>query len=116
MFWTEDCGIDGHTPVEPDELDLVSIEPLPSYVWYRDMAEFAEGISDQRTGRSLARAIQGRFKDRLHEDYPHLLPAWHAFRAARAERRAVDWLIDNSLVDDDTAACVLADHPDPDLP
>ncbi len=56
--------------------------PLPSYVWYQNMAEFADGVGDERAGRRLARAIQGkgafrRFKDRLHEDYPHLLPAWH---------------------------------------
>jgi hypothetical protein len=121
VFWTADTGIDGHTPVDLDELDLICIEPLPSYVWYQDMADFAEGISDDRAGRSLARAIQGkgafrRFKDRLHQDYPQLLPAWHAFGAARAERRAVEWLVDNSLLDDDTATRFLADHPDPDLP
>jgi hypothetical protein len=120
VFWTAECGIDGHNPVDLDELDLVPIEPLPSYVWYQDMADFAEGISDERAGRSLAGAIQGkgafrRFKDRLHEDYPHLLPAWHAYRGARAERRAVQWLLDNSLVDD-AAVSVLTDHPDPDLP
>jgi hypothetical protein len=85
------------------------------------MADFAEGISARRAGRSLTRAIQGRgafrrFKDLLHEDYPHLLPAWHAFRTARAKRRAVEWLADNSLIDDDTAARALADHPDHGLP
>lgn len=74
-FWTEDGGIDGRTPVDLDELDLIPIEPLPSWVWYRDMADFAEGVSDQRAGRSLARAIEGkgafrRFKDRLHQNYP----------------------------------------------
>jgi hypothetical protein len=49
------------------------------------MADFAAGISDDRTGRRLARAIEGRgafrrFKDELHEEYPHLLAVWHAFR------------------------------------
>jgi hypothetical protein len=38
-LWTEDGGIDGETPVELDELDLIRIDPLPSYVWYEDMAE-----------------------------------------------------------------------------
>jgi hypothetical protein len=121
VFWTADTGIDGHTPVELDELDLVCIDPLPSYVWYRDMADFVEGISDQRARCRLARAIRGkgafrRFKDHLYEDYPDLLPVWQAFRAVRAERRAVDWLVDNSLVGDDAATRFLADHPDPDLP
>ena len=120
-FWTEDGGIDGNTPVDLEELDLIPIEPLPSRVWYRDMADFAEGVSNQRAGRSLAGAIEGkgafrRFKDRLHQNYPDLLPAWHAFQSVRAKRRAVQWLVDNSLVDQQAAAPVLARYGDPDLP
>jgi Uncharacterised protein family (UPF0158) len=120
-FWTADTGIDGQTPVDLDDLDLVCIDPLPSYIWYQDMADFAEGISDERAGRRLARAIDGkgafrRFKDELHEEYPHLLPAWYAFRDVRAKRRAVDWLVDNSLIDDEAANRFLTDNPDPDLP
>jgi hypothetical protein len=120
-FWTEDGGIDGRTPVDLEELDLIPIDPLPSRVWYRDMADFAEGVSDQRAGRSLARAIEGkgafrRFKDRLHQTYPELLPAWHAFQSVRAKRRAVQWLVDNSLIDQQAAAAVLARYADPDLP
>jgi hypothetical protein len=45
-FWTSDTGIEGQNPVEIDELDLVAIDPLPSYVWYQDMVDFAAGISD----------------------------------------------------------------------
>ena len=120
-FWTSDTGIDGHTPVELDDLDLLPIEPLPSHVWYRDMAEFAEGISDEPAGRRLARAIEGRgafrrFKNELHDEYPQLLLAWYAFRDARAKRRAVEWLMDNSLSDNDSANHYLAAHRDPDLP
>ena len=42
------------------------------------MADFAEQITDERAGRRLARAIQGkgafrRFKDELHEEYPDLV-------------------------------------------
>jgi len=85
------------------------------------MVDFAEGIQDERAGRRLARAIAGRdafrrFKDELHEEYPHLLPAWYAFRDTRANRRAVEWLADSSLIADDEAARYLAAHPDPDLP
>jgi Uncharacterised protein family (UPF0158) len=120
-FWTADSGIDGQTPVDLDELDLVCIDPLPSWIWYQDMADFAEAITDERAGRRLARAIQGkgafrRFKDELHEEHPDLLPAWYAFRDARATRRAVQWLADNSLIDDEAADHFLASHPDPDLP
>ena len=121
VFWTADGGIDGNTPVDLDDLDLVCINPLPSYVWYQDMADFAERISDEAAGRRLARAIHGkgafrRFKDELHEEYPHLLPAWHAFRDVRAARRAVDWLVDNSLVGPEAGQCFVTEHPDPDLP
>jgi hypothetical protein len=117
VVWTSDTGIDGHTPVDLDELDLIGIRPLPSYVWYQDMADFAEQISDERTQRRLTRAIQGkgafrRFKNELHEEYPQLLPAWYAFRDARAQRRAVEWLADNSLVDDAAAMRFLNEHPE----
>ncbi len=95
VFWTSDTGIDGQTPVDLDELDLIGIDPLPSFIWYQDMADFAEQISDEGAGRRLARAIQGRgafrrFRAELHDEYRHLLPAWYAFRDARARRRAVE--------------------------
>jgi hypothetical protein len=121
VLWTADTGIDGKTPVDLDELDQVGIDPLPSWIWYQDMADFAEAITDERAGRRLARAIQGkgafrRFKDELHEEHPDLLPAWYVFRDARARRRAVRWLADNSLIDGEAADRFLASHPDPDLP
>jgi hypothetical protein len=85
------------------------------------MADFAELVSDEQTGRRLARTIQGRgafgrFKDELHEECPDLLPTWYAPRDARARRRAVEWLRDSSLVDDAAANRALADHPDPAVP
>ena len=46
-FWTEDTGIDGQNPVDLDELDLTPIDPLPSYVWYQDMADFVDRLSDE---------------------------------------------------------------------
>ncbi len=121
VLWTSDGGIDGDRPVDLDELDLIPVGPLPSYVWYQDMAEFAERISDETVGRRLARAIQGRgafrrFKTELHENYPELLPTWHAFRDTRATRRAVDWLVDNSLVDEEMGKRFIIEHPDPELP
>jgi hypothetical protein len=121
VLWTCDTGIDGQTPVDLDDLDLIGIDPLPSYVWYQDMADFADTIADERAGRRLTRAIQGkgafrRFRDELREEYPDLLPAWYRFREVRAKRRAVQWLADHSLIDDDAASRFLAGHPDPDLP
>lgn len=57
LFWTSGTGIDGKTPVDLDELDELCIDPLPSYVWYQDMADFAELVGDERR---LTRAIQGK--------------------------------------------------------
>jgi hypothetical protein len=121
VIWTSHTGIDGQTPVDLDDLDLVGIRPLPSWVWYQDMADFTESISDEHAARGLSRAIQGkgafrRFRDELHGEYPNLLPAWHEFRDVRAKRRAVEWLSDKELIDDDAATRFLAAHPDPDLP
>jgi hypothetical protein len=119
-FWTSDAGIDGK-PVDLDELDLIPVDPLPSYAWYQDMADFSEGISDETAARRLGRAIRGRgafrrFKDELYEEYPDLVAVWHAFRGARAERRAVEWLLDQGLITDGAAKEFLTDHPDPELP
>ena len=120
-FWTSDTGIDGSNPVDVDELDLLPIDPLPSAVWYADMADFAEAITDDAAGRRLGRAIRGkgafrRFKDELFEEYPDLVPVWQAFRDARAKRRAVEWLLEQGLVHDDAAQRFLVEHPDPALP
>ena len=123
VFWTSDTGVDGENPIDLDELeqDLVAIDPLPSYVWYQDMADFAAGISDPTASRRLTRAIDGRgafrrFKNELYERHPELISAWHAFRDARARRRAVDWLRDEQLISDEAADEFAATHPDPDLP
>ncbi|MFI7117327.1 UPF0158 family protein [Amycolatopsis sp. NPDC049868] len=120
-FWTQDGGIDGRNPIDLDDVDLMVIEPLPSSVWYQDMADFAAGISDGRAGERLSRALHGkgafrRFKNELHDRYPHLVPVWNAFSDNRANRRAVEWLADHSLVEEGAADRFAAEHPDPDLP
>jgi hypothetical protein len=129
VLWTREGGIDGTNPVDLDgtnpvdldDLGLVAIEPLPSYVWYQDMADFVELVSDESAARRLARAINGRgafrrFRDELHEEYPHLLPAWTVFRDVRAARRAVEWLLDASLISHEAADRFRTEHPDPDVP
>src|SRR5664280_1133786 len=72
FFWTSDTGIDGENPVEIDELDLIVIDPLPSYVWYQDMADFADGISDRVAGRRLTESLQGKgaFLSLIHISEP----------------------------------------------
>jgi len=121
VLWTSDTGIDGENPVELDELDLTPIDPLPSHVWYQDMADFAAQLTDETATRRLERALRGRgafrhFKDELYEEYPDLVPVWQAFRDARATRRAVEWLLDEDLIASDAANQFLAEHQDPDVP
>ena len=57
-----------------------------------------------------------RFKHDLFDEHPDLFSVWHAFHNARANRRAVEWLLDQGLIRDDAARKFLVDHPDPDLP
>jgi hypothetical protein len=40
----------------------------------------------------------------------------HAGRSVHRSRRAVHWLVANSLIDDDTATRLLDAHPYPDVP
>lgn len=120
-FWTSDTGIDGENPVDLDELDLIPIDPVPSHIWFGDMADFAEGISDTRAGLRLEQALQERgpfrrFKNELYDHHPDLIAAWHGWRDVRAERRAVQWLLDQGLIDEGPARLFALEHPDPPLP
>ena len=50
-IWTSDTGLDGQDLMEDDELedtDLIAVDPLPPHVWYADMADCAERISDEQ--------------------------------------------------------------------
>ena len=121
VFWTSDTGIDGENPVDLDELDLILIDPLPSYVWYQDMVDFAGGISDRAAGHSLSRALDGkgafrRFRNELYERHPELISVWQSTRDDRARARAVDWLVEQRLVEEEAAQRFADDHPEPALP
>jgi Uncharacterised protein family (UPF0158) len=121
VFWTSDLGIDGENPVELDELDLILIEPLPSYVWYHDMVDFADGISDRAASERLRRSLEGkgafrRFKNELYQRHPELISTWHSLRDVRARIRAVQWLADEGLIDENAAQRFQRDHREPALP
>ena len=62
-------------------------------------------------GPSRAKGPSAGCKDELHDEHPDLLSAWYALRDARAQRRAVQWLADNSLIDDEAANRLLTGPP-----
>jgi len=118
QFWSQDVVEEG---VEhPEELDWIPISAIGSREGYRDMEDFIARVRDPRARDLLERAIEGRgafrrFKDTLFE-FPGLREAWFAFRDARLERRAVEWLVDERLVDEAGARRALGKLEDPDLP
>ena len=116
VFWTSDTGIDGENPVELDELDLILIDPLPSYVWYQDMVDFADGISDRAAGRAPEPLAAGQgcvpaLQERALRTPPRADLGLAAMRDARARVRAVEWLVDQGLIDDGAAQAVQARPP-----
>jgi hypothetical protein len=79
------------------------------------------GISDRVAGQRLRRALEGkgafrRFRNVLYERHPDLISVWHVMREARARVRAVQWLADEDLIDEDAARRFARDHPEPKLP
>ena len=122
VIWTSDTGIDGHNPVELDDLDphLIAIDPIPSYIWYQDMVDFADRISDRAMGGRLSRTLEGRgafgrFKNTVYQQ-PELISPWQTWRDTRARRRAVRWLLDQELITPQAAEEYDDNHPDPQLP
>lgn len=104
--------------VDPDE--LIPIEPIPSNESYGDLADFVATVRDPKARDLLTRAIAGRgafrrFKDTLL-DFPELRETWFAFHDARMERRAIEWLLEQGLVDRAQAETALAEHIEPKPP
>jgi hypothetical protein len=122
VIWTSDTGIDGHNPIELEDLDpnLIAIDPIPSYIWYQDMVDFADRISDPVLGERLSRTLEGRgafgrFKNTVYQ-HPELITPWQTWRDTRARRRAVGWLLDQELINPTAAEQYYDSHPDPQLP
>lgn len=112
----------GLDEVQEDPLDrgLTRIEPIPSREAYGDMEDFIDRVRDPRARDLLERAIAGRgafrrFKDTLL-DFPDLRQVWFAFHDARMERRAIEWLADEELVERDIAEQEIRAREDPHLP
>lgn len=103
--------------VDPESDDWVAVEPVPSRAGYADMEDFIALVPDPRARDLLDRAIQGRgafrrFKDTLYE-FPVLREEWFAFHNTRMERRALQWLADEGLVEEGAANRAIAERADP---
>lgn len=118
--WPSDLStIDEEEETHPADRDWIHVEPLPSHDGYDNLVDFTERVRDPRARDLLERAIAGRgafrrFKDTLFE-FPELREAWFSFHDARMERRALRWLADEGLVDEDVADRAIDECSDPDL-
>lgn len=103
---------------EPESRGLILIEPTPSRESYADLEDFAARVGDPRARDLFERAISGRgafrrFKDTLFE-FPELREGWFRFHDARMERRAIEWLLREGLVDREAAERAIEDREDAD--
>lgn len=103
-------------PEEFESRDLVPVEPIDSRVAYQDMEDFTSLVGDAQAVDLLTRALQGRgafrrFKDTLF-DYPELRQEWFTFHDQRMRRRAVEWLAEQELIEEETAGRALSDMDD----
>jgi predicted nucleotidyltransferase len=114
-YWGEDDDDPAFDPAERG--DARRILPLPSREGYGDMEDFVARVPDRRAADLLGRAIAGRgafrrFKDTLFE-YPELRENWFRFSDVRMQRRAIEFLVDEGLVDEAQARRALAEREDP---
>lgn len=105
---------------ELEEKGLIQIEPISPAESYQDLVDFIALVRDPKARDLLERAISGRgafrrFKDALF-DFPQLREAWFKFHDGRFERRALRWLADKGLVDEEVAEREIAARPEEILP
>ncbi|HEY5223556.1 MAG TPA: UPF0158 family protein [Microbacteriaceae bacterium] len=99
--------------VDLEEVDWIAIDPEGSRDAYEDMADFADAITEPRLARRLARALDGsgafrRFRYEVNDEPEQFGANWMHFSNARQESRAIEWLLDNELIEEGDAALELA--------
>jgi predicted nucleotidyltransferase len=116
--WLWSADLDSDPEFDPEARpDARQIWPLDSRISYGDMEDFIDAVPDRRASELLRRAIAGRgafrrFKDTLFE-FPDLRAAWFEFSDTRMRRRAIEFLVDEGLVDAKAATEALAELVDP---
>jgi predicted nucleotidyltransferase len=115
--WMWSSDLDADSEFDPDARDDVRpIHPVESREAYGDMEDFIAQVPDRRAADLLDRSIAGRgafrrFKDTLFE-FPNLREAWFRFHDRRMRRRAIEFLLDERLVDEAKAARALDELAD----
>src|SRR5439155_13244316 len=117
---TGHVGVEGVDQDDPAPEGALFIAPLPPRESYRDLEDFIGRVRHTRAREMLSRAIAGRgafrrFKDTLFE-FPDLREAWFRFHDTRTERRAIEWLRDEELIDENEAARALAERAEDPVP
>ncbi|MFH5824366.1 UPF0158 family protein [Georgenia sp. AZ-5] len=97
---------------ELQERGWIEVHSIGSSQAYRDIEDFVGGVEDESARAPLADAIRGagaagRFMDALREA-PELSELWRRFYADRMRRRALEWLVEEGVVDEGAAAAAIA--------
>jgi hypothetical protein len=92
--------------VDLDDTDWVAIGGSDSRAAYQDMEDFAEAVADPLVARQLRDALGGRgafrrFRDTMWHQPEEIGRAWSAYRELGAELRALEWLVDEGLVEEE---------------
>ena len=103
--------------IDIDDEAWIGIGAEDSRDKYRDMSDFADAVTDPVIVDRVERALDGagafrRFRNTVREAQPPLDQIWYRFAHARAESRAIDWLVDNDLCDEIEAALAVQERAD----
>lgn len=102
MYSDESEREEYYNQVEGD--DWIVIDPMPSREGFRIMEDFVEQLPDGEDKRFLDRTLGmkkpfANFKIALHS-LPEIRQAWFAFRDARMNDLARQWLVDEGIAVD----------------
>lgn len=103
---TGDVILDLDRKLDEEDPRYIRIDPLPSWMEYNLMRQFADTVSDTRLRDRLEVALDGRgafrrFKKVLY-DYPDVEKQWFKQRDEWLERQVSDWLKANAPNDVNT--------------
>ncbi|WP_203337950.1 UPF0158 family protein [Nocardioides limicola] len=101
-------------PIDGDEMGWIVVGGEGSRSAYRDMEAFAEAVADPRLADRMADALQGRgafkrFRSVVHDHPSSIGEQWNNYRRSRQTIRALDWLLDDGVITESSAAPLRAE-------